>query len=145
MTNEELVIRIQSGEDVGNNMALLYGQVKNFIRSIAWQYRDSGEMEDLEQEGYLALYPAIDNFDPDAGCRFLTYAAPWIRQAMRRYLQNSGGCVRLRCIAWNRFRRCRNIKPNITENTVVMRQMPRFAALWVLPLNRSRDFGKTPV
>ena len=41
MTNEELVIRIQSGEDVGNNMALLYGQVKNFIRSIAWQYRDS--------------------------------------------------------------------------------------------------------
>ena len=75
MTNEELVIRIQSGEDVGNNMALLYGQVKNFIRSIAWQYRDSGEMEDLEQEGYLALYPAIDNFDPDAGCKFLTYAA----------------------------------------------------------------------
>ena len=95
MTNEELVIRIQSGEDVGNNMALLYGQVKNFIRSIAWQYRDSGEMEDLEQEGYLTLYPAIDNFDPDAGCKFLTYAAPWIRQAMRRYLQNSGGCVRL--------------------------------------------------
>ena len=95
MTNEELVIRIQSGEDVGNNMALLYGQVKNFIRSIAWQYRDSGEVEDLEQEGYLALYPAIDNFDPDAGCKFLTYAAPWIRQAMRRYLQNSGGCVRL--------------------------------------------------
>ena len=66
MTNEELVIRIQSGEDVGNNVALLYGQVKNFIRSIAWKYRGSGEMEDLEQEGYLALYPAIDNFDPDA-------------------------------------------------------------------------------
>ena len=95
MTNEELVIRIQAGEDVGNNMALLYGQVKNFIRSIAWKYRGSGEMEDLEQEGYLALYPAIDNFDPDAGCKFLTYAAPWIRQAMRRYLQNCGGCVRL--------------------------------------------------
>lgn len=95
MTNEQLVARIQTGEDVGNNMALLYGQVKNFIRSIAWQYRDSGEMEDLEQEGYLALYPAIDNFDLDAGCKFLTYASSWIRQAMRRYLQNSGGCVRL--------------------------------------------------
>ena len=95
MTNEQLVARIQSGEDVGNNMELLYGQVKNFIRSIAWQYRDSGEMEDLEQEGYLALYPAIDNFDPGAGCKFLTYAGSWIRQAMRRYLQNCGGCVRL--------------------------------------------------
>lgn len=95
MTNEQLVARIQAGEDTGENMAQLYDQVKDFIRSIAWRYRDSGEMEDLEQEGYLALYPAIDNFDPDAGCKFLTYAAPWIRQAMRRYLQNSGGCVRL--------------------------------------------------
>lgn len=31
MTNEEIVIRIQAGEDVGNNMALLYGQVKTLF------------------------------------------------------------------------------------------------------------------
>lgn len=95
MTNEQLVVRIQAGEDVGNNMAQLYEQVKDFIRSIAWKYRDSGEMEDLIQEGYLALYPAIDNYDPAAGCRFLTYAGHWIRQGMRRYLQNNGHCISL--------------------------------------------------
>ena len=60
MTNEQLVARIKAGEDVAGNMAQLYDQVKRYIHAIAWKYRDSGELEDLEQEGYLALYPAID-------------------------------------------------------------------------------------
>ena len=95
MTNEQLAALIQAGEDTGNNMALLYDQVKDFIRSVAWQYRDTGEMEDLLQEGYLALYPAIDNYDPSAGVKFLTYASHWIHQRMRRYLQNNGSCMRI--------------------------------------------------
>lgn len=95
MTNEQLVARIQAGEDTGNSMALLYDQVKDFIRSVAWQYRDTGELEDLLQEGYLALYPAIDNYDAAAGVKFLTYASHWIHQRMRRYLQNNGSCMRI--------------------------------------------------
>lgn len=95
MTNEQLVIRIKSGEDVAENMEQLYNQVKDFIRKVAWKYRDSGELEDLEQEGYLALYPAIDGYDPAAGYKFLTYAESWIRQRMQRYLQMNGSCLRL--------------------------------------------------
>lgn len=110
MTNEQLVIRIQSGEDVAENMEQLYNQTKKFIHAIAWKYRDSGELEDLEQEGYLALYPAIDGYDPAAGCKFLTYAEKWIRQRMQRYLQMNGSCMRLpvRCTEqirkYHRFR-----------------------------------------
>lgn len=74
MTNEQLVARIQAGENVSENMSQLYDQVKDFIRSIAWKYRNSAELDDLEQEGYLALYPAIDGFNPAAGYKFLTYA-----------------------------------------------------------------------
>lgn len=95
MENEELVIRIQAGENVSENMELLYSQIQGYIWSIAWRYRDTGEMEDLMQEGYLALYPAIENYDPAAGCKFLTYASRWIRQGMQRYLQNNGSCMRL--------------------------------------------------
>lgn len=95
MENEELVVRIQAGENVTENMELLYSQIQSYIRSIAWRYRDTGEMEDLMQEGYLALYPAIENYDPAAGCKFLTYASRWIRQGMQRYLQNNGSCMRL--------------------------------------------------
>lgn len=95
MTNEQLVLRIQAGENVAENMEQLYLQVKAFIHTIAWKYRDSGEMEDLEQEGYLALYSAVDGYDPAAGANFLTYAAYHIRQRMQRYLQNNGSCLRL--------------------------------------------------
>lgn len=95
MTNEQLVILIKAGEDVAGNMERLYGQVRRFIHAIAWRYRESGEMEDLEQEGYLALYPAIDGYDPEQGAKFLTYAEYYIRQRMTRYLQQNGSALRI--------------------------------------------------
>lgn len=95
MTNEELVMLIRSGQDSEKNMELLYLQVKAFIFTVARRFQGAGDLEDLEQEGYLALYPAIDNWDPAAGYKFLTYAEYYIRQQMQRYLQNNGSCLRL--------------------------------------------------
>lgn len=95
MTNEQLVARIKAGEDIAENMQQLYEQTRHFIHSIAWKYRDSGELDDLEQEGYLALYPAIDSYNLDYGVKFLTYAEYHIRQRMRRYLQMNGGSLRI--------------------------------------------------
>lgn len=95
LTNEQLVIRIKAGEDVAGNMEQLYNQVRRFIHAAAWGYRSSGELEDLEQEGYLALSPAIDGYDPAQGVKFLTYAEYHIKQRMRRYLQMNGSCLRL--------------------------------------------------
>ena len=95
MSNEQLVERIKAGMDVAKNMEQLYNRVKAFIHSIAWGYRGLGEIEDLEQEGYLALYPAIDGFSPERGIKFLTYAESWIRQRMQRYIRNNGSSLRL--------------------------------------------------
>lgn len=95
MTNEQLVARIKAGEDIAENMQQLYEQTRHFIHSIAWKYRDSGELDDLEQEGYLALYPAIDGYNLDHGVKFLTYAEYYISQRMRRYLQKNGGSLRI--------------------------------------------------
>jgi RNA polymerase primary sigma factor len=44
---------------------------------------------DLIQEGNLALLKAVDNFDGERGCRFSTYAALWIRGAMREAARNA--------------------------------------------------------
>ncbi len=95
MSNEQLVILIQIGEDVAENMERLYFQVRGFIHTIAWRYKGLAELEDLEQEGYLALYPAIDGYDPERGVKFLTYAERWIRQGIVRYIQNRGNCLRI--------------------------------------------------
>lgn len=90
VTNEQLAVLIKSGEDTAANMERLCIQVKGFIRSTAWRYRGYVDLEDLEQEGYLALYSAVAGYDPAAGYKFLTYAGNWIRQAMARYIQNNG-------------------------------------------------------
>lgn len=63
MTNEQLVAQIKAGEDVQKNMEQLYLQVRDYIHSVAMKYRNSGEVEDLEQEGYLALHAAIEKYD----------------------------------------------------------------------------------
>lgn len=95
MTNEQLVSQIKAGMNVEENMDALYKQVRPFIHSMALRYRESGEMEDLEQEGYLALYPAIAGYDQGWGTKFLTYAEYYIRQRMRRYLQQNGSVLRV--------------------------------------------------
>ena len=95
MTNEELVIRIKAGIDPAENMLALYEQVKAFIHSVAWKHRGQEEIEDLEQEGYLALYDAIDGYDPETGYKFLTYAEYWISQRIMRYIERNSSCLRL--------------------------------------------------
>lgn len=95
MSNEELVIRIKAGIDVSENMLILYNQVRNFIYSVAKHYRGYEDMDDLMQEGYLALYDAIDGYDPDTGNKFLTYASWYFRQRMQRYIMDKGNCLRL--------------------------------------------------
>lgn len=95
MTNEQLAARIRAGENVGNNMAILYDQVKDFIHAMAYKYYGQGELEDLEQEGFLALYDAMDHYEADQGVKFLTYASHWIRQRMQKYIQNTGSLLRL--------------------------------------------------
>ena len=91
MTNEQLVLRIQRHDDVAVNMLQLYEQMKPFIRSLTRKYQGRGraEMDDLEQESYLALYDAVDNYNADAGCSFAHYAALWIKQRIIRYVQGS--------------------------------------------------------
>lgn len=104
-TNEELAARIRAGENISQNMAVLYDQVKAFIHSVAWKYRGQGvELEDLVQEGFLGLYDAVAGYDPGQGTSFLTYAGKWIHQKMLRYIQENGSSLRLSCHAQEKQR-----------------------------------------
>lgn len=67
MENEELVARIKAGIDTADNMLALWEQNRGMIGKLARRYSAYADIEDLQQEGYLALYDAIDGFKPDKG------------------------------------------------------------------------------
>jgi RNA polymerase primary sigma factor len=51
--------------------------------------------EDLVGEGNLGLLKAVNRFDPHFGTRFSTYAAWWIKQAIREAFVNTSHRIRL--------------------------------------------------
>lgn len=89
MDNEQLVARIRTGEDEAENMLQLWKQNKGFIAMIARRYSAGAEMEDLEQEGYIALCEAVQHYDPGRGMSFVSYAAFWIKRRMRICADNN--------------------------------------------------------
>lgn len=95
MTNEQLVARIQAGEDEAENMLQLWEQNQRFVGSIAVKFSGYAEMDDLQQEGYISLCNAVRNYDAEQGVPFINYAAFWIKTGMKRYIENCCGAVRI--------------------------------------------------
>lgn len=88
-TNECIVAAVQAGDNEAENMLQLWQQNKRFIAMIARRYSAGAEMEDLEQEGYIALCEAVQHYDPDRGMSFISYAAFWIKRRMRICADNN--------------------------------------------------------
>ena len=91
---KELGRRIQAGE-----LAAREHMIRANLRlvvSVAKIYSDRGlSLQDLIAEGNIGLMKAAEKFDPEAGCRFSTYATWWIKQSIRRALTNTVKSVRV--------------------------------------------------
>lgn len=67
-----------------------------YVVSVAKKYQGQGiEFLDLIQEGNVVLGHAVDKFDAQKGFKFSTYAGWWIRQGVRRHIENAGRTIRL--------------------------------------------------
>lgn len=83
--NERLCALAQAGDAAAREQLLERNM--GFVRKLALElYSKAGEsgldVDDLVQEGCIGLLSAIDRFDAGRGMKFLTYAAPAIRNAM---------------------------------------------------------------
>ena len=75
MNNEELVLRIQQGEDIKKNMQQLYDQNYYLLRKTAKKYSNIDSMtdiDDLMQELYIPLYEATISYKSDNGATFIS-------------------------------------------------------------------------
>lgn len=81
--NEELALRIQAGDR--RAAELLVSQNEGYITALALDYADHCELEELKQEGAMALLETAKRFDPSYGTRLLTYATPAMESAMADY------------------------------------------------------------
>ena len=67
-----------------------------FVVSIAKKYQGMGlPLEDLISEGNTGLLNAVDRFDVDKGCHFISYAVWWIRQAIMVAIHEKSKTIRL--------------------------------------------------
>lgn len=87
-TDEELIARLRSGEtDISDHLMEKY---KELVRQKARaMYLMGGETDDLIQEGMIGLFKAIQNYQPDRGCSFHTFAGMCIERQLYRVIQNS--------------------------------------------------------
>ena len=83
--NERLCALAQAGDAAAQELLLEnnLGFIRRTAREVHGKAGESGlDVDDIVQEGCIGLLSAIDRFDAGRGMKFLTYAAPAIRNAM---------------------------------------------------------------
>ena len=111
---------------VRSNLRLVVNIAKRFARR-------GMPLSDVIEEGNLGLIRAVEGYDPDQNTRFSTYAAWWIKQAIKRSLINSRQAVHIPAYmvemiarwkeAKTRFQETEGREPTILELAASM-QMP---------------------
>lgn len=67
-----------------------------FVVSVAKQYRGRGlGLDDMVAEGNIALLKAASSFDASKGKRFVSYAAPMIRDAIEKAIETQTGIFKV--------------------------------------------------
>jgi RNA polymerase primary sigma factor len=90
----ELAARIAAGDRESRNR--LVQANLGLVGTIAREFLGRGlHFEDLVAEGNLGLIRGAEEFDPRFGTRFSTYAAYWIKEAIRYALINTTATIRL--------------------------------------------------
>ena len=101
--NEELALRIQAGDK--NAAERLIAQNEGYLTELARAYTPWCELEDLKQEGALALLDAAGRFDLAYETKLLTYATQAMEAAMMDYAAQYFSALSIPVSRYNQLRR----------------------------------------
>ncbi len=85
MMNEELIEHLRDG-DADSIEKLLRSNQEYLYRLARRLSNNPSVIEDLVQEGSIAIQNAAGSYNPAHGVMFLTYTTPLIRKAMRSFM-----------------------------------------------------------
>ncbi|AMB18751.1 RNA polymerase sigma factor [Bacillus phage Eldridge] len=92
LTNEEmveLVLQAQAGSEDAEN-AIIGNCVKIIAQHIRGWAGGGHDLEDLQQVAYIGLLQAIRAFDTSRDVKFLSYALPCAKGAVKRFIRDNG-------------------------------------------------------
>ncbi len=90
----DLAARIKRGDKAAREH-MIKANLRLVVK-IARDYENYGvPLLDLVSEGNIGLMKAVERFDPAKGAKLSTYAAWWIKQAIKRALANQSKTIRL--------------------------------------------------
>jgi RNA polymerase sigma factor (sigma-70 family) len=90
--SEKLRIIIEEAE--GARDMMIYVNTR-FVEFFAKKNAAREDWDDAIQEGMLGLMRAIEDFDPDKGLRFRTYARWWIESNIKAYLKSKSRVIKM--------------------------------------------------
>src|ERR1700730_12150550 len=110
----ELAGKIKEGDREAR--ALMISSNLRLVVTIAQDYANLGlPLLDIISEGNIGLMTAVDRFDPSKGAKLSTYAAWWIRQAIKRALSNQGKTVRVPVHLGDKISKMRRVALQMSE------------------------------
>jgi RNA polymerase primary sigma factor len=90
----ELSAKIKAGSEDARNLMITSNL--RLVVTIARSYTNLGlPLLDLISEGNIGLVKAVERFDPSKGAKLSSYAVWWIRQAIKRALDDQSRLIRV--------------------------------------------------
>jgi RNA polymerase primary sigma factor len=110
----ELAARIKKGDKKAREQ-MIKANLRLVVK-IAHDYENYGlPLLDLISEGNIGLMKAVERFDPAKGGKLSTYAAWWIKQAIKRALANQAKTIRLPVHLVDKIARMRRVAMQLQE------------------------------
>ena len=98
---------------------IINGNLRLVASVVCKEYGESVVLSarDLLQEGVIGMTKAIGKFDDSYGTQFSTYAVPWIRQTIRRAIENKTDQIRIPIYILEERRKLQKIKTKLQQKT----------------------------
>jgi len=110
----DLAARIKAGDRKARDH-MIKANLRLVVK-IAHGYENYGlPLLDLINEGNIGLMKAVERFDPAKGGKLSTYAAWWIKQAIKRALANQGKTIRLPVHLVDKIARMRRVAAQLED------------------------------